>query len=95
MAIDKIVLEFQAETTKLKKELEDLKGRLGNVETNAKKAGKNTGKAFDDVGKNANGLKDTIKNLGQQISAAFAAREIIRFIKQTIDAASDLNETLS
>lgn len=95
MAIDKIVLEFQAETTKLKKELEDLKSRLGNVETAAKDAGKNTGKAFDDVGKNANGLKDTIKNLGQQIAAAFAAREIIRFTKQTIDAASDLNETLS
>ena len=94
MAIDKIVLEFQAETTKLKKELEDLKSRLGNVETAAKDAGKNTGKAFDDVGKNANGLKDTIKNLGQQIAAAFAAREIIRFTKQTIDAASDLNETL-
>jgi hypothetical protein len=89
------VLEFQAETTKLKKELEDLKSRLGNVETAAKDAGKNTGKAFDDVGKNANGLKDTIKNLGQQIAAAFAAREIIRFTKQTIDAASDLNETLS
>jgi len=95
MAIDKIVLEFQAETTKLKKELDDLKGRLGNVETAAKDAGKNTGKAFDDVGKNANGLKDTIKNLGQQIAAAFAAREIIRFTKQTIDAASDLNETVS
>ena len=95
MAIDKIVLEFQAETTKLKKELEDLKGRLGNVETAAKDAGKKTGKALDDVGKNANGLKDTIKNLGQQIAAAFAAREIIRFTKQTIDAASDLNETVS
>ena len=95
MAIDKIVLEFQAETTKLKKELDDLKSRLGNVETAAKDAGKNTGKALDDVGKNANGLKDTIKNLGQQIAAAFAAREIIRFTKQTIDAASDLNETLS
>ncbi len=95
MAIDKIVLEFQAETTKLKKELDDLKSRLGNVETAAKDAGKKTGKALDDVGKNANGLKDTIKNLGQQIAAAFAAREIIRFTKQTIDAASDLNETLS
>jgi len=95
MAIDKIIVEFQAETTKLKKELDDLKSRLGNVETAAKDAGKNTGKALDDVGKNANGLKDTIKNLGQQIAAAFAAREIIRFTKQTIDAASDLNETLS
>ncbi|NBW11537.1 MAG: hypothetical protein EBR82_26255 [Caulobacteraceae bacterium] len=94
MAIDKIVLEFQAETTRLRKELDDLKSRLGDVETAAKDAGKNTGKALDDVGKNANGLKDTIKNLGQQIAAAFAAREIIRFTKQTIDAASDLNETL-
>ena len=88
------MLEFQAETTKLRKELEDLKSRLGDVETAAKDAGKNTGKALDDVGKNANGLKDTIKNLGQQIAAAFAAREIIRFTKQTIDAASDLKETL-
>jgi len=95
MAIDKIVLEFQAETTKLKKELEDLKGRLGTVETKAQQGGKNITKSFDNANTGVNKLSANLKNLVGALGLAFGAQEVIRFAKQTIDAASDLNETVS
>jgi hypothetical protein len=95
MAIDKIVLEFQAETTKLKKELEDLKGRLGNVETKAQQGGKNLTKSFDSANTGVNKLSANLKNLVGALGLAFGAQEVIKFAKQTIDAASDLNETVS
>lgn len=95
MAIDKIVIQYEAQVAEFKKELDGIKKQLKGVETTAASGAKKTEKSLNDVGKGANDLKQTIKGLGQQIAAAFAAREIIRFTKQTIDAASDLNETLS
>jgi hypothetical protein len=95
MAIDKIIVEFQAETTKLKKELDDLKSRLGNVETKAQQGGKNITKSFDNAGTGVNKLSANLKNLAGTLGLAFGAQEVIRFTKQTIDAASDLNETVS
>jgi len=90
MAIDKIVLEFQAETTKLKKELDDLKSRLGNVETNAKKAGDK----IDDVGKGANGLKTTLQDLGKTIAAAFAVQQLVSFGREAVKAASAFEKSM-
>ena len=95
MAIDKIVIQYEAQVAEFKKELDGIKAQLKSVETTAASGAKKTEKSLNDVGKGANDLKETLKGLGQQIAAAFAAREIIRFTKQTIDAASDLNETLS
>jgi len=95
MAIDKIIVEFQAETTKLKKELDDLKGRLGNVETKAQQGGKNITKSFDNANTGVNKLSANLKNLAGTLGLALGAQEVIRFTKQTIDAASDLNETVS
>lgn len=95
MAIDKIVIQYEAEVAEFKRELDEIKKQLKGVESTAASGAKKTEKSLNDVGKGANDLKETIKGLGQQIAAAFAAREIIRFTKQTIDAASDLNETLS
>ena len=95
MAIDKIVIQYEAQVAEFKRELDGIKAQLKSVETTAASGAKKTEKSLNDVGKGANDLKETIKGLGQQIAAAFAAREIIRFTKQTIDAASDLNETIS
>jgi hypothetical protein len=95
MAIDKIVLEFQAETTKLKKELDDLKSRLGTVETKAQQGGKNITKSFDNANTGVNKLSANLKNLVGTLGLALGAQEVIKFAKQTIDAASDLNETVS
>lgn len=95
MAIDKIVLEFQAETTKLRKELDALKGRLGTVETKAQQGGKNLTKSFDNANTGVNKLSANLKNLVGALGLAFGAQEVIKFAKQTIDAASDLNETVS
>jgi TP901 family phage tail tape measure protein len=91
MAIDKIIVEFQAETTKLKKELDDLKGRLGAVETDAKKAKDK----IDDVGKGANGLKGTLQDLGKTIAAAFAVQQLVSFGREAVNAAAAFDKSMS
>jgi TP901 family phage tail tape measure protein len=91
MAIDKIIVEFQAETTKLKKELDDLKGRLGAVETDAKKAKDK----IDDVGKGANGLKATLQDLNKTIAAAFAVQQLVSFGREAVNAAAAFDKSMS
>jgi TP901 family phage tail tape measure protein len=91
MAIDKIIVEFQAETTKLKKELDALKGRLGAVETDAKKAKDK----IDDVGKGANGLKGTLQDLGKTIAAAFAVQQLVSFGREAVNAAAAFDKSMS
>ena len=91
MAIDKIIVEFQAETTKLKKELDALKGRLGAVETDAKKAKDK----IDDVGKGANGLKATLQDLGKTIAAAFAVQQLVSFGREAVNAAAAFDKSMS
>jgi|694.fasta_scaffold04478_32 TP901 family phage tail tape measure protein len=95
MAIDKIIVEFQAETTKLKKELDDLKGRLGNVETAAEKGGKNITKSFDNAGTGVNKLGANLKNLAGTVGLALGAAEVINFGKQSVQAASAFDKSMS
>ena len=95
MAIDKIIVEFQAETTKLKKELDDLKGRLGNVETAAEKGGKNITKSFDNAGTGVNKLGANLKNLAGTVGLALGAAEVINFGKQSVQAASAFEKSMS
>jgi hypothetical protein len=94
MAIDKIVLEFQAETTKLKKELDDLKGRLGNVETKAQQGGKNITKSFDNANTGVNKLSANLKNLAGTLGLALGAAELVNFGKQAIQAASAFEKSM-
>jgi TP901 family phage tail tape measure protein len=94
MAIDKIIVEFQAETTKLKKELDDLKGRLGNVETAAEKGGKNITKSFDNAGTGVNKLGANLKNLAGTVGLALGAAEVINFGKQSVQAASAFEKSM-
>ena len=94
MAIDKIVLEFQAETTKLKKELDDLKGRLGTVETKAQQGGKNLTKSFDNASTGVNKLGANLKNLAGTLGLALGAAELVNFAKQSIQAASAFEKSM-
>jgi TP901 family phage tail tape measure protein len=94
MAIDKIIVEFQAETTKLKKELDDLKGRLGNVETAAQQGGKNITKSFDNAGTGVNKLGANLKNLAGTVGLALGAAEVINFGKQSVQAASAFEKSM-
>jgi TP901 family phage tail tape measure protein len=94
MAIDKIIVEFQAETTKLKKELDVLKGRLGNVETAAEKGGKNITKSFENAGTGVNKLGANLKNLAGTVGLALGAAEVINFGKQSVQAASAFEKSM-
>lgn len=72
---------------------DDIRKELGVVPQEAEKVGKEAGKK---TGSNfASGLKDQIKDIGKGIAAAFAVTEVIGFFKNSINAASDLNETMS
>ena len=95
MAIDKIVIQYEAQVAEFKRELEGLKKELRSVDSTATKGAKKTEQAFDKAGGGVNKLGANLKNLAGTMGLVLGAQEVIAFTKRTIDAASDLNETVS
>ena len=95
MAIDKIIQELEIRTSAADKNLDDVIKRLNLLEKNFEDLEAAAKKGFGGSEKPANDLQKTIKRLGQTIATVFAAEKIIQFTKSSIDAASDLNETIS
>lgn len=78
MALDTVIVKFQADVDSLRKELEGVKKQLKDTEDQAEE----TGKALEEeVGGAANTLSTNFKKLGGIIAGAFAAREVLTFIK--------------
>lgn len=88
MAAKKVTIEFEARIGKLEKELETIQQKLGGVTKKQKQAESSVKKSNDF-------MTNSFKKLGAAIAATFAAEKIISFTKQAINAASDLNETIS
>ena len=95
MAIDKIIQELEIRTSAADKNLDDVIKRLNVLEKEFGDVEKKAKKGFKGSEKPVNNLNDTVKRLGQTIATVFAAEKIIQFTKSSIDAASDLNETIS
>ena len=95
MAIDKIIIQYEAQVAEFKKELDGLKKELRSVDSTATKGAKKTEQAFDKAGGGVNKLGANLKNLAGTMGLVLGAQEVIAFTKRTIDAASDLNETIS
>jgi len=95
MAIDKIIIQYEAQVAEFKKELNGLKKELRSVDSTATKGAKKTEQAFDKAGGGVNKLGTNLKNLAGTMGLVLGAQEVIAFTKRTIDAASDLNETIS
>lgn len=95
MAIDKIIIQYEAQVAEFKKELDGLKKELRSVDSTATKGAKKTEQAFDKAGGGVNKLGTNLKNLAGTMGLVLGAQEVIAFTKRTIDAASDLNETIS
>ena len=95
MAIDKIIQELEIRTSAADKNLDDVIKRLNVLEKEFGDVEKKANKGFKGAEKPVNNLNDTVKRLGQTIATVFAAEKIIQFTKSSIDAASDLNETIS
>jgi TP901 family phage tail tape measure protein len=94
MAIDKIVIQYEAQVAGFKKELDEIKKQLKGVESTAADSAKKTGKALDDSGASANKFKDTLKDVGKSIAAAFAVQQIVSFGRESVQAASAFEKSM-
>ena len=92
--IDKIVVQYEAEVSNFKKELDEIKKQLKLVEKTANDAAKKTEKGFDDSGTSANKFKDTLKEVGKSIAAAFAVQQIVSFGRESVQAASAFEKSM-
>jgi hypothetical protein len=82
--IPPILIQLQADVSQLKKGLSDAESAIKGVDSNVKKA--------------SNGMSSFVGNLkkvGAAIGATFAASQVAAFAKQSIMAASDMEESLS
>ena len=75
-AVEKILLQFEADIQDLKSELGDVKKQLGNVEKQTEQTGSK--------------MTNTFKNIGKAIAGAFAIREVVRFGQEAIRLAATL-----
>ena len=75
-AVEKILLQFEADIKDLKSELGDVKKQLGNVEKQTEQTGSK--------------MTNTFKNIGKAIAGAFAIREVVRFGQEAIRLAATL-----
>ena len=71
MAVEKILLQFEADIKDLKSELNQVKGKLSDTEKEGKKVGSSLSKSFTNVGK--------------AIGAAFSVNVLIQFAKKSIE----------
>ena len=94
MAIDKIVIQYEAQVAGFKKELDEIKKQLKVVESTAADSAKKTGKALDDSGASANKFKETLKDVGKSIAAAFAVQQIVSFGRESVQAASAFEKSM-
>jgi len=94
MAIDKIIIQYEAQVAGFKKELDEIKKQLKVVESTAADSAKKTGKALDDSGTSANKFKETLKDVGKSIAAAFAVQEIVNFGRESVQAASAFEKSM-
>ena len=76
MAIDKIVIQYEAQVAEFKKELDGIKKQLKGVESTSNK------------------FKETLKDVGKSIAAAFAVQQIVSFGREAVKAASAFEKSM-
>ena len=77
MAIEKIVLQYEADVKKLKGDLKKAEKGLGAVEKKGKQSAKAVTKSFG-------GLRASIIKVGAALAAAFAVQKLISFGKESL-----------
>jgi hypothetical protein len=82
--IPPILIQLQADVTQLKKGLADAESAIKGVDSNVKKA--STGMT---------NFVGTLKKVGAAMGATFAAAQVANFAKQSVMAASNMEESLS
>lgn len=97
MALEKVLIGYDAETAAIKQKLTDLETNLKGVETAGKKSAKGvedgfkeTGKAIEGVDKKVNTFgKETLSKLSSMIVGAFAVERIMSFGQESVKAFRD------
>jgi hypothetical protein len=104
MTVDPIILQIQAETRKIKQDLDNLDKKVDQTQKSFDQAGKSGKKAFDDTGKSSDKAKRSInqqdksvdrlergyKRLESRIIAAFAIDRLARFTGEAIKLAGEV-----
>jgi hypothetical protein len=88
MAIDKIVIQYEAQVAGFKKDLDGIKKQLGAVEKKAVDGGKKTEQAFQNAGKGSNQFASNLKTLAGTMGIMFGAQQILSFAKESVKAAN-------
>lgn len=88
MAIDKIIVQYEAQVAGFKKDLDGIKKQLGAVEKRAVDGGKKTEQAFQNAGKGSNQFASNLKNLAGTMGIMFGAQQILSFAKESVKAAN-------
>lgn len=78
MAVKNVVFRLQAETGKLRKDLEDVKKQLAGINGNT-----------ENIDKTFNGLSSTIRKVGVALGGLAVGRELLSFGQSAITAAAD------
>ena len=76
MAVEKILLEFDADIKQLKSDMAEIKKQLGDVDKKVESSGSK--------------MTNTFKNLGKAIAGAFTIREIVRFGQEAVRLAATM-----
>ena len=102
MAIDNIIARFELQTGQAQTEIRELTARLDAMDKELKTTAKDGKKAFSDIQQGAKQTGGAFGNMKAQLTSfaatmgvAFGAQEVVRFVHTSIQAASDLGETLS
>lgn len=86
MAVDKIILELQADVKGFKAELGNVRKELDSTQKKVADTGKAATQNFNQVG-------NSVRELGTAIGVAFGVQQLIQFGKASVKAASDIQET--
>lgn len=93
MALDSILVKYEADVSDLKKELNEVKKETVGFEKQATDSSKKVEQSLNSVGTNVSGkLTSAFKTLGATIAAAFTINAIGQFISSSVELATRAQE---
>lgn len=92
MATDVILVKYETDLKQFKKDQQEFEKRLGKVETTAKKGGKAVEEQGKKITKTFGGIGSQLSKLIPILAAAFAVGRIIRFGKELLKTATQMEQ---
>lgn len=106
---EKIIAEYELKTDKFRQQIKGVADDLGQVEKQGKEAGQSNERSFNNASNSVNkfgksvteadsplkSMKASALELAGALGVAFGVQQVVQFTKDSINAASNLNETIS